>query len=68
MAVESSEYLRGKMSQCRRLAKATLDARTLADLSALADEFEAKAKEVEARTRSARMLADGSSGYLAPDV
>lgn len=64
--MEKYEYLRGKINQCRRLARATLDPRTAAELSALAAELEARAKVIEPSARSP--MAEGRPGRSAPDA
>ena len=48
----SAAYFQEKARQCRRLARATNDDRTLKGLAALAEEFEAKAKAAEASGRT----------------
>ena len=65
--METAHYFFEKMRQCRRLAKATNDARTIEGLTILASEFEFKAKAAEARDRSAALLGNGAAGTLMPN-
>ena len=59
-------YFLEKARQCRRLARAINDERAIEGLTAMADEFEAKAKAAQASTRTIDLLGDGSPGRLVP--
>jgi hypothetical protein len=62
----TAQYFLEKARQCRRLARATNDDRTIEGLSALADEFDAKAKAAEASNRTVGLLGNGETGSLVP--
>ena len=53
-------YFQEKARQCRRLARVTNDDRTIEGLTALAEEFDAKAKAAEAAGRTIDLLGDGA--------
>lgn len=59
--VDGVAYYLEKAQRCRRLARATSDAQAIKGLSALADEYDAKAKAVEASNRRADLLSDGET-------
>ena len=63
----TATYFLEKARQCRRLARATNDDRTIKGLTALAQEFEAKAKAAEASSRTVGLLGNGETGSLVPD-
>ena len=65
--VDAITYYLEKARQCRRLARATNDERANEGLSAMADEFEAKAKALETAERTIDLLGDGTPGRLVPD-
>ena len=65
--METVDYLRQKARQCRRLARATNDARTIAGLTAMAEEFEAKASGITATDRTKGLPGNGQIGRLMPD-
>lgn len=60
-------YFAEKARQCRRLARATNDERAIQGLSALAEEFESKARAASARERTQDLLGNGKTGHLVPD-
>ncbi len=62
----TAAYFLEKARQCRRLARATNDDRTITGLTALAEEFEAKAKAAEASSRTIDLLGNGVTGSLVP--
>ena len=62
----TAAYFLEKARQCRRLARATNDDRTIKGLTALAEEFEAKAKAAEASSRTIDLLGNGVTGSLVP--
>ena len=59
-------YFLEKARQCRRLTRATNDERTIEGLTALAEEFDAKAKAAEAAGRTVGLLGDGTPGRIVP--
>ena len=63
----TAAYFLEKARQCRRLARATNDDRTIKGLMALAEEFEAKAKAAQASSRTVDLLGNGETGSLVPD-
>ena len=65
--MDDSMYYSEKARQCRRLVRATNDERTIQGLTAMAEEFEAKAKAAVASSRTVDLLGDGTPGSLVPD-
>ena len=65
--LETEAYFLKKARQCRRLLRATNDERASRGLSAMADEFEAKAKAAQAASHTIDLLGDGSPGSLVPN-
>ena len=65
--LETAAYYLEKARQCRRLLRATNDERASQGLSAMADEFEAKAKAAQASSHTIDLLGDGSPGSLVPN-
>lgn len=65
--MDGTAYYEQKARQCRRLARATNDERTIAGLTALAEEFDAKAKAMVATSRTVELLGNGTTGSLTPD-
>ncbi len=65
--MDTVAYFEQKARQCRRLVRATNDERTVAGLTAMAEEFEAKAKAMEATSRTIDLLGNGVSGSLTPN-
>jgi hypothetical protein len=49
MADTSPKYFRAQAERCRRLADSTLDVRLSDTLRGMAEEYEAKAKELEVK-------------------
>ena len=65
--MEDAAYFAEKAQQCRRLVRATNDSRTIEGLTAMAAEFDAKAKSAEASTHTISLLGNGVIGSLTPD-
>ena len=64
--MDTAAYYSEKARQCRRLARATNDRRANEGLTAMAEEFEAKAKAAQASSRTIDLLGDGKPGRLVP--
>ena len=64
--MDTVSYYSEKARQCRRLTRATNDERAIEGLTALAEEFQAKAKAAQAYTRTIDLLGNGTPGRLVP--
>ncbi len=65
--METASYMLEKARQCRRLAGATNDSPTIEGLTALAEEFDAKADAAEKTAHTVDILGNGKTGSLMPD-
>lgn len=65
--MDTAAYYLEKARQCRRLTRATDDERVFAGLTALAEEFDAKAKAAQASPRTVDLLGDGTPGRIVPN-
>ena len=62
--MDQASYYLEKVRQCRRLIRSINDERAIEGLTALAQEFEAKAKAAQAAEHTVDLLGDGKPGRL----
>ena len=65
--METAAYYLEKARQCRRLLRATNAERAFQGLTAMADEFEAKARAAQASSNTVELLGNGAPGSLVPN-